>query len=602
MAVSEDTLERRRAIHLPRPGVKFLAFLVATLLGVALVAGGLAAYHESLVARIMPGVSVAGASVGGMSPDEARAVLSEQFRGLSEGGITLRSSIGSTTIAFADVGRAADVDAMVADAFARGRGGSWLDETIAGLRLRMEPEAVGLRLLYDHDKTAAAVSAFAKRMALSSIDASIVRTTTTFVVMPSVDGSRLDGLAAVAAIDAAMRDPATRSGARIDASVYRLTPNLTTDTAERARLAASLVTKDLRLTSGKSEWTIRAGRIRMWISFGWTNGEYRPVIDRTAIPTHLKAIGKKVARPVVDAAFLRDKRGRIVGAAADHAGRALDVATTASRIATALEARAVGLPAASAVKLNLVAVLPKRTTAEVAKTAPLMVKVGSWSTFYQVSAHNGFGANISVPARYLNGTVVQPGQLFDFWGGLGEVSFRTGYRLGGAIVGGHSVEGKALAGGICATSTTLFNAALRGGFEIVSRQPHWYYITRYPLGLDATVSGSQSMRFRNDTSFPILIRGFASPGVVRFEIWSVPNGRTVSLSRPQVSNVVRGSDTVVKTTALRKGTSERTEWPVDGKDVVVTRTVRDASGRVIHHDVYVSHYHRMIGINRIGIG
>jgi vancomycin resistance protein YoaR len=439
-------------------------------------------------------------------------------------------------------------------------------------------------------------------MALSSIDASIVRTTTTFVVMPSVDGSRLDELGAVAAIDAAMRDPATRSGARIDTSVYRLAPNLTTETAERARLAASLVTKDLRLTSGKSEWTIRAGRIRMWIGFGWINGEYRPVIDRTPIPTHLKAIGKKVARPVVDAAFLRDKRGRIVGAAADHAGRQLDVATTTSRIATALEARAVGLPAASAVKLNLVAVLPKRTTADVTKTAPLMVKVGSWSTFYQVSAHNGFGANISVPARYLNGTVVQPGQLFDFWGGLGEVSFRTGYRLGGAIVGGHSVEGKALAGGICATSTTLFNAALRGGFEIVSRQPHWYYITRYPLGLDATVSGSQSMRFRNDTSFPILIRGFASPGVVRFEIWSVPNGRTVSLSRPQVSNVVRGADSVVKTTALKRGTSERTEWPVDGKDVVVTRTVRDANGRVIHHDVYVSHYHRMIGINRIGIG
>ena len=602
MAVSEDTLERRRAIHVPRPGVKFLAFVAATLLGVALVAGGLAAYHESLVARIMPGVSVAGVTVGGMSLDEARAALAEQFRGLSEGAVTLRSPIGSTTITFADVGRGADIDAMVAAAFARGRGGSWLDETIAGLRLRLEPEAVGLRLLYDHDKTAAAVSAFAMRMALSSIDASIVRTTTTFVVMPSVDGSRLDELAAVAAIDAAMRDPATASGLRIDAPVYRLAPKLTTDTAERARLAASLVTKDLRLTSGKSEWTIRAGRIRMWIGFGWINGEYRPVIDRTAIPTHLKAIGKKVARPVVDAAFLRDKRGRIVGAAADHAGRELDVATTTTRIASALEARAVGLPAASAVKLNLVAVLPKRTTADVTKTAPLMVKVGSWSTFYQVSAHNGFGANISVPARYLNGTVVQPGQLFDFWGGLGEVSFRTGYRLGGAIVGGHSVEGKALAGGICATSTTLFNAALRGGFEIVSRQPHWYYITRYPLGLDATVSGSQSMRFRNDTAFPILIRGFASPGVVRFEIWSVPNGRTVSLSRPQVSNVVRGSDSVVKTTALKSGTSERIEWPVDGKDVVVTRTVRDANGSVIHHDVYVSHYHRMIGINRIGIG
>jgi vancomycin resistance protein YoaR len=202
----------------------------------------------------------------------------------------------------------------------------------------------------------------------------------------------------------------------------------------------------------------------------------------------------------------------------------------------------------------------------------------------------------------LNGTVVAPGAVFDFWAGLGEVSLRTGYRLGGAIVGGHSVEGKALAGGICAASTTLFNAALRGGFEILSRQPHWYYITRYPLGLDATVSGSQSMRFRNDTPYPILIRGFASPGFVRYEIWSVPNGRTVSLSRPQVTNVVPGSDSTVLAPDLPMGTSERTEWPVDGKDVVVTRTVRDANGRIIHFDTFVSHYHMMIGIKRIGVG
>jgi vancomycin resistance protein YoaR len=446
------------------------------------------------------------------------------------------------------------------------------------------------------------VSSFAGRVTLGSINATIVRANAGFVVTPSTDGSQLDGAAAIAEIDRLMLDPATRDGATVQGAVTTIAPKLSTADVERARLDAAKIVGDLKLTSGKEAWTIRAGRVASWIGFGWVGDEFRPVIDPTGIPVKLKLIAPKVARPVLDAAFLRDKRGRIVGAAADHAGRELDFQATADRIKEVLEARAAGTSAPSSVKLSLVAILPKRTTEEVAKTAPLMVKVGSWSTFYKVAAHNGFGANISVPARYLNGTVVQPGQLFDFWGSLGEVSFRTGYRLGGAIVGGHSVEGKALAGGICATSTTLFNAALRGGFEIVSRQPHWYYITRYPLGLDATVSGSQSMRFRNDTAFPILIRGFASPGVVRFEIWSVPNGRSVSLSRPQVSNVVAGADSVVRTAELRKGTSERIEWPVDGKDVVVTRTVRDANGRVIHRDVFVSHYHRMIGINRIGIG
>jgi hypothetical protein len=54
------------------------------------------------------------------------------------------------------------------------------------------------------------------------------------------------------------------------------------------------------------------------------------------------------------------------------------------------------------------------------------------------------------------------------------------------------------------------------------------------------------------------------------------------------------------TSTLAKGERKRIEWPVDGKDVAVTRTVRDANGRVVHRETYISHYHRMIGIMLIG--
>jgi hypothetical protein len=87
---------------------------------------------------------------------------------------------------------------------------------------------------------------------------------------------------------------------------------------------------------------------------------------------------------------------------------------------------------------------------------------------------------------------------------------------------------------------------------------------------------------------------------VRFELWSVPNGRTTTLSRPSVSNVVRGFDTVEHTSALAPGERKRTEYPVDGKDVSVTRTVRDSAGRVIHRDTFISNYHRMVGITLVG--
>jgi vancomycin resistance protein YoaR len=601
MAVAEGTLTQDRTRHWWRPGRRFFLFVLTMALGVGAVVAGLVVLHERQLGRVLPGVSAAGVEIGGMTPDDARSALQARLAELSAGAITVRSGVGSTSIAFADVGRVTDIDAMVADAVARGRGGTWLDETIAGIRLQLHPETVALRLGYDHDRAAVAVTAFADRMTLSAIDASVVTGTSGFAITGSVDGSRIDATATVDALDRAMRDPATRAGAVVEAPVTRVAPKLTTEAATEATLAANRVSGFLTVSASSRTWRIAAKDIRPWIGFAWLNGTYRPVIDRTRIPAALKKIAKAVSRPVLDAEFLRDKHGHIVGSKADRAGRKLDMTASAQAIGDALEAR-FDAPTPGPVKLPVELIAPKRTTEEAAKTAPLMTMVGSWTTYYQVAAHNGFGANITVPTRVLNGTVVAPGAVFDFWAGLGEVSLRTGYKLGGAIVGGHSVEGKALAGGICAASTTLFNAALRGGFEILARQPHWYYITRYPLGLDATVSGSQTMRFRNDTQFPILIRGFASPGIVRYEIWSVPNGRTVSLSRPQVTNVVPGSDSTVKTSTLPTGQTLRTEWPVDGKDVVVVRTVRDANGRVIHRDTFVSHYHRMIGILQIGIG
>jgi hypothetical protein len=49
------------------------------------------------------------------------------------------------------------------------------------------------------------------------------------------------------------------------------------------------------------------------------------------------------------------------------------------------------------------------------------------------------------------------------------------------------------------------------------------------------------MSWTNDTDAPVLIRGYkirdGSRGYVRFDLYSVPNGRKVSFSHPIVKNV-----------------------------------------------------------------
>jgi vancomycin resistance protein YoaR len=321
----------------------------------------------------------------------------------------------------------------------------------------------------------------------------------------------------------------------------------------------------------------------------------------------VKKLAEQIDRRPVNASFT-SSGGRITGVTKSRNGRTLDVDTAVTRIETLLAARAAGTTTAS-FEVPIKTVQPALTTEEAQAARPKMRKISTWTTYFPVSEKNGFGANIWIPARIIDGYVVAPGATFDFWNAVGPVTRAKGYKDGGAIINGKTEPQGALAGGICSCSTTLFNAALRAGYEMGARRNHYYYIDRYPLGLDATVfisaSGSkQTMSFTNDTDYPILIRGTGwsngGDGYVRFELYSVPNGRKVSFSKPIVRNVRQATDTVQYTSSLPAGSSKRIEYPVDGKQVTVTRTVRDRNGNVIHTDTYYSNYARITGLTLIG--
>jgi vancomycin resistance protein YoaR len=262
----------------------------------------------------------------------------------------------------------------------------------------------------------------------------------------------------------------------------------------------------------------------------------------------------------------------------------------------------------STIQPSVTRVEPALTTAEAKAARPRMRKISQWTTYFPIGEKNGFGANIWIPARLIDGYVVAPRAKFDFWGAVGSVSRSKGFRQGGAIINGRTEPQGALAGGICSCSTTLFNAAMRAGYDMEARRNHYYYIDRYPLGLDATVfisaSGStQTMSFVNDTDYPILIRGSGyrngSRGYVKFEIYSVPTGRKVVIGRPTVKNVRYASDTVQYTSSLPAGSAKRIEYPVDGKDVWRTVSVFE-KGKLLHRVTYYSHYARITGITLVG--
>ena len=341
-----------------------------------------------------------------------------------------------------------------------------------------------------------------------------------------------------------------------------------------AKHAAERMMRGVVVTSGDTTWAIKAATVRTWIHFETqADGSLWPVADRAAIAKALTAIAKAVKVPAISASYLKARNGKIVGVTPDKPGRKLDAVAMTTAIQKVLADRAGWVKTAN-VKVRLAPVAPKLTTEEAAKTAPVMQVLGTWKTWFPVNDHNFFGANIWIPAKIIDGTVLRPGQKFEWWSAVGPVTPSRGFGPGGFIAGNHTEPTGALGGGMCSSSTTLFNAALRAGLQMGARSNHKYYIYRYPLGLDATVSktrggGSQTMSFTNDMKNPVVIRTFrytaGGRGWVRYEIWGIPDGRTVSLSKPSVSNVRVATTSTVFVSTLRpalvsRPSSPRTGW------------------------------------------
>jgi vancomycin resistance protein YoaR len=500
------------------------------------------------------------------------------------------------------------MDAMLDAAFATGRDGALFGDAVA--RLRSLVHATELPVVvhaYDPAALEAAAIEIARSVSYHAAEATVTRDGTAFRLHRSQDGRLLDASAVGAALGAAVDTP-DPADVRVELAVSTIVPIVDTAMATAAKAAAEGMVDDLALsvTDADDEEAplVTSAQIASWISFGPQGADdYVARIDEAALFTTVAQLADEVDREPVDARITVAAGGGLGGVIDALDGRELQVDEAVASLMDTLRSRAAGASVPT-LALPVLVTEPTLTTDEALEILPQMQLVSSWTTYYVSSDGNGFGNNISIGAWDLDGYNIAPGEWFSFWGGIGPVTLERGYRYGGAIINGRSVPNGALAGGICSTSTTLFNAAMRFGLEIGERENHFYYIDRYPTGLDATVAivnaDVTDMTFRNDTEHPIIIRGFGSPGQVTFQMWSVPNGRTVALGAPIISNRRSAIETTQVDPSMAPGTAKRVEYPHHGFDASVSRTVYASDGAVIHQDNWFSDYRPVNGITLVG--
>jgi vancomycin resistance protein VanW len=130
----------------------------------------------------------------------------------------------------------------------------------------------------------------------------------------------------------------------------------------------------------------------------------------------------------------------------------------------------------------------------------------------------GQRANAQLSLEKLDGAVIEPMETFSFNKRVGTWSRDAGYRKAPVSFNGQLVW--TWGGGVCQTSSTLYNAALLAGLPIVERHKHRFAPGYLPPGRDAAVAYSNiDLAFRNPYPWPIRIRARVENERVVCEIW-----------------------------------------------------------------------------------
>lgn len=132
------------------------------------------------------------------------------------------------------------------------------------------------------------------------------------------------------------------------------------------------------------------------------------------------------------------------------------------------------------------------------------VVIASYTTYFN-STDVGRSSNIKLSANAISNVIVGIEDIFSFNTTVGPRTKETGYQPALEIVNGEFEMG--IGGGICQTSSTLFNTVDQLGVHYVERHHHSIDIGYVPKGRDATVSyGSLDFRFQNTTGVPFMIQ------------------------------------------------------------------------------------------------
>lgn len=146
------------------------------------------------------------------------------------------------------------------------------------------------------------------------------------------------------------------------------------------------------------------------------------------------------------------------------------------------------------------------------------------SSFSTTSSNNSNGnENMRVSLAACNGSIIEPGATWSFNDHTGNSNLESnGYKPAGVIVEGRSETG--VGGGICQSSTTIYNACILCGMNVVERECHYYKSVYVDAGRDATVDyGNIDLKVSNPFKYQLFMKCWMDGVELNCEIYGLEN-------------------------------------------------------------------------------
>lgn len=560
-----------------------LGLLILTSAVVVLV-GASAAVGLVRSGGVLPGVTIDGRDVSGLSRQQVVAMVDEIVDERQAAQVTVTALDRTDTYSPGNDGYVVDTENIADRAVAPGRRGFFasigdhLAATFGAATAIDIPGAVDDQAVKDF------VADLAGRADREAFDGAIIADPATLDVAAKLPtpGQVIDREALAAEIIARI---GTAQDTDIDAPIIETASVVTAAAAESAAtLARAVLAGPLNLTSNGATLTIAPADLARLLR-SEARDDALLLLPDTDVLTELLApvrgqlevTPKNATFEVVSGLRTFDGQGNVtyepspaeLSIIPGQDGTTVDVGILAEQVTRAFAAGERDVP------IDVQVQRPLKNADDLVAAGPVQL-IGTFTTYHACCASRV--TNIQRLADLVRGQVLLPGESFSVNDFVGPRTAAKGFVQAGAIVQG--VIEDEFGGGISQFATTMYNASFFAGIPILEYRAHSLYISRYPRGREATLNyDSIDLTIENDTDVPMYLHTSYTSTSITVSLFGDNGGRKVSAIMGEPYGY-RGVPTRTKSNPnLPSGARRTLQTGFQGYDVQVIRVIEQGGER-----------------------